>query len=574
MEEDDLDDFLYGDSAKGTITGSGQNQNNEDDYYELYGGKEDASVNTLPGDEQHKIDIDNNVVDDDVDYGDDAEEENQDATKNEEEEDNNDEEEDDDNDEDSDSDIEFVTEMPEDENHDGEGRRNSLVNIKPNQYQKNANSSATNQDGTQQATAANRPGGIDLNAVGEIEGQSIFEVDLDSFEDKPWRKPGADLTDYFNYGFNEYTWRLYCSKQKQMREDQFLRKRINVYESKPDMMGEMPPDMPPFGPPMFDMPPHGPGPFRFPPSPAQRMMRRPGEPEESSAIQVVSSDRENMGENEMPGRMRPDFMNPERFPNNFPVPPPMPMGMFPPDMVPPGAMPPSLFMGGPDMGPPGPLVYDPGFRGGRGRGMIRPNQPMIRGTLRGRGRGNMSPKDEKLSNSNEEHHSREGEMNNNPNMSNKMPGMNRGPGGPHNPGMMRERNAPPSGRSGGFESNDSTGGDGRRSSQASDRTADHGDDDRHDKHFKDDRERNRDRDRSDRHRDKSSRDKDSKDRWSKRDDSRSKDNTRDSGRDSRDNDRDRHDDRGSRDSKSNRKRAYDSRDDDDGHRRSSSKRRH
>jgi hypothetical protein len=29
---------------------------------------------------------------------------------------------------------------------------------------------------------------------------------------------GADLTDFFNYGFNESTWRAYCLKQRQMRE--------------------------------------------------------------------------------------------------------------------------------------------------------------------------------------------------------------------------------------------------------------------------------------------------------------------------------------------------------------------
>ncbi|MEE6462064.1 hypothetical protein FKM82_001475 [Ascaphus truei] len=59
--------------------------------------------------------------------------------------------------------------------------------------------------------------GVDLDAPGSINGVPLLEVDLDSFEDKPWRKPGADLSDYFNYGFNEDTWKAYCEKQKRLR---------------------------------------------------------------------------------------------------------------------------------------------------------------------------------------------------------------------------------------------------------------------------------------------------------------------------------------------------------------------
>merc|ERR1712013_325367 len=36
-------------------------------------------------------------------------------------------------------------------------------------------------------------------------------------EDKPWRKPGADITDYFNYGFSEDTWAGYCNRQRRLR---------------------------------------------------------------------------------------------------------------------------------------------------------------------------------------------------------------------------------------------------------------------------------------------------------------------------------------------------------------------
>jgi hypothetical protein len=38
-------------------------------------------------------------------------------------------------------------------------------------------------------------------------------------EDKPWRKPGADITDYFNYGFTEESWIAYCMKQKRIRAE-------------------------------------------------------------------------------------------------------------------------------------------------------------------------------------------------------------------------------------------------------------------------------------------------------------------------------------------------------------------
>ncbi len=31
--------------------------------------------------------------------------------------------------------------------------------------------------------------------------------------------PGADITDYFNYGFTEETWRLYCDKQRKMKTE-------------------------------------------------------------------------------------------------------------------------------------------------------------------------------------------------------------------------------------------------------------------------------------------------------------------------------------------------------------------
>lgn len=33
--------------------------------------------------------------------------------------------------------------------------------------------------------------GIDLDAPGSINGVSVVDVDMESFEEKPWRKPGT-----------------------------------------------------------------------------------------------------------------------------------------------------------------------------------------------------------------------------------------------------------------------------------------------------------------------------------------------------------------------------------------------
>lgn len=91
---------------------------------------------------------------------------------------------------------------------------------------------------------------IDVNAnpIWEPVGKPITEVDIDAGKpvlspsthhstvrtcrppnshshttdlaehDKPWRRPGADPSDYFNYGFDEFTWTTYTLKQKTMAD--------------------------------------------------------------------------------------------------------------------------------------------------------------------------------------------------------------------------------------------------------------------------------------------------------------------------------------------------------------------
>ncbi|KAF6207420.1 hypothetical protein GE061_018662 [Apolygus lucorum] len=57
----------------------------------------------------------------------------------------------------------------------------------------------------------------EFESIGSINGVQAHEFSIDALEEKPWRKPGADITDYFNYGFNEDTWRAYCERQKTLR---------------------------------------------------------------------------------------------------------------------------------------------------------------------------------------------------------------------------------------------------------------------------------------------------------------------------------------------------------------------
>merc|ERR1712131_136932 len=108
----------------------------------------------------------------------------------------------------------------------------------------------------------------------------IPNPEIDALDDKPWQKPGADLSDYFNYGFSESTWRLYSEHQRTLRERAKailiarggfvppVKTEFNgpppVFDSKdrkPVKMSGMPPGIPP----MPGMPPGMPPPGMMPP---------------------------------------------------------------------------------------------------------------------------------------------------------------------------------------------------------------------------------------------------------------------------------------------------------------------
>ena len=61
------------------------------------------------------------------------------------------------------------------------------------------------------------------NPIHPTTGKPIFSTDFDddfpSESSKPWRKPGSDISDYFNYGFDEFTWASYCLKKQQMPKE-------------------------------------------------------------------------------------------------------------------------------------------------------------------------------------------------------------------------------------------------------------------------------------------------------------------------------------------------------------------
>lgn len=37
-------------------------------------------------------------------------------------------------------------------------------------------------------------------------------MDIDGFEEKPWRLQGIDVSDFFNFGMNEESWKEYCKQ--------------------------------------------------------------------------------------------------------------------------------------------------------------------------------------------------------------------------------------------------------------------------------------------------------------------------------------------------------------------------
>ncbi|QEU62858.1 Fip1 [Kluyveromyces lactis] len=60
---------------------------------------------------------------------------------------------------------------------------------------------------------------IDLNPDAQFDGKPIVQIDPEILKEKPWRQPGANISDYFNYGFNEQTWMEYLHRQEHLTKE-------------------------------------------------------------------------------------------------------------------------------------------------------------------------------------------------------------------------------------------------------------------------------------------------------------------------------------------------------------------
>ncbi|KAI1109866.1 Fip1 motif-domain-containing protein [Nemania sp. NC0429] len=132
--------------------------------------------------------------------------------------------------EDSDSDIDIITERK-----DGtkaapptQSRYSDIRNIPQRSTSTDTSTKppVKKEESSKSASAAELPAvsasTIDVNAVPIYKpvGKPITQVNIDQDlpeNDKPWRNPGTDLSDYFNYGFDEFTWALYAAKQDNVR---------------------------------------------------------------------------------------------------------------------------------------------------------------------------------------------------------------------------------------------------------------------------------------------------------------------------------------------------------------------
>ncbi|KIL71413.1 hypothetical protein M378DRAFT_93920 [Amanita muscaria Koide BX008] len=95
------------------------------------------------------------------------------------------------------------------------------------------------------ATAPPSHPSIDPAIPGMLDGRSILEVDVANMTEKPWRRPGSDISDWFNYGFDELTWEAYCYRRRELGEMANVLKAnlINFTGMPEDQLSNLPPEV-------------------------------------------------------------------------------------------------------------------------------------------------------------------------------------------------------------------------------------------------------------------------------------------------------------------------------------------
>lgn len=61
--------------------------------------------------------------------------------------------------------------------------------------------------------------------------RSILDVNIDAFEEKQWRYPGVDISNFFNFGFNEDSWKQYCMSLEQYGQQSYMHGAMSILHS-------------------------------------------------------------------------------------------------------------------------------------------------------------------------------------------------------------------------------------------------------------------------------------------------------------------------------------------------------
>ena len=108
--------------------------------------------------------------------------------------------------------------------NDGEARASSTLERPPSslggetfpQVESSSDPSYPDPSTLPPARAAASAPRIDPTEAGTFSGMAIYDVDMQALADKNWRRPGSDVSDWFNYGFDEMSWEAYCVRRRDM----------------------------------------------------------------------------------------------------------------------------------------------------------------------------------------------------------------------------------------------------------------------------------------------------------------------------------------------------------------------